>query len=146
MAATTFRADARAALVAILEAQATASPTLLRKVEASRPGSFPELPCAYVSNLTETITWSAGVRTRLIDGAEVTIVDTYREAVHDGLDQLVDLLVDRLNDATQQVGNAIIELSRVADAEVEVQGTERTTYYRAVVLTLGRTAKWEGRS
>lgn len=146
MAATTFRRDVRAALVTILQAQATATPDLLKKVEPSRPGGFGEVPCAYVSNLTETITWTAGTRTRILDGAEITIVDSYREATADGLDQLVDLLVDRFNTNVQAVGNAIIELSRVQDTEVAVEGSERTTMYRAVVLTLGRTAKWEGRS
>lgn len=146
MAATTFRRDVRAALVAILEAQQAASPTLLRKVESSRPGGFNELPIAYVAGLDESITWTAGVRTRVIDGAEVVIVDSYREASHDGLDQLVDLLVDRFNAQTQAIGNAIIELTRVADTEIAVEGSERTTYYRAVVLSLARTAKWEGRN
>lgn len=143
--ATTFRADVRAALVGILQDQSTATPTLLRKVEPSRPSSFPEVPCAYVSNLTETITQTAGTRTRTLDGAEITVVDSYREGVVDTLDQLVDLLVDRFTANVQRVGNAIIEPTRVADAEVAVEGSERTTYYRAVVISLARTAKWEGR-
>lgn len=147
MSATTFRRDVRAALVTILEAQAAASPALLRKVEPTRPGSFPEVPCAYVSNLTETITWTAGVRTRIFDGAQLTIVDSYREATADNLDQLVDLLVDRFSAATSSaIGNAIVEPTRVEDAEISVEGSERTTYYRGVVITLARTAKWEGRS
>lgn len=146
--ATTFRADVRSALVAILQDQQTATPTLLRKVWPSRTGGFTgELPCAYVSNLTETITWTAGTRTRVLDGAEIILVDTYgSEGMIDRLDQLVDKLVDRFNDNVQRVGNAIIELTRVTDTEVEVVSAGATTYYRAVALSLARTAKWEGRS
>lgn len=146
MSATTFRADTRAALVAVLEAEKAASPTLLRQVWAARPGGFAEVPAAYVSNMTEAITWTAGTRTRLMDGAEVTIVDSYREGSSDLLDQLVDKLIDRFSAATTAIANAIIEPTRVADSEVSVEGAERTTYYRAVVISLGRTAKWEGRS
>lgn len=133
-------------LVTILEAQKAATPALLRKVESSRPGGFQELPCAYVSNLTEVITWTAGTRTRVLGGASITIVDSYREASHDGLDQLVDLLVDRFSGQTQAIGNAIIEPTGVEDTEESVEGTERVTYYRAVRIVLSRTAKWEGRS
>lgn len=144
---TTFRRDTRSALVTILEAQSTATPTLLRKVEATRPGSFAEVPCAYISNLTEDVSWTAGVRTRLMSGAEITIVDSYREAAHDGLDQLVDLLLDRFNDAVQQIPNAILEVTRVADVEVAVESsTGNTLYYRGVAITLGKAAKWEGRN
>jgi hypothetical protein len=147
MAATTFRRDVRAALVSILEAQKTATPGLLKRVTPVRDGGlFPEVPCAYVSDLTETITWTAGTRTRAFEGAEVTIVDTYREGSADTLDQLADLLVDRFNDARSVIPNAIVQLSGVRDTEIPVDGPERITYYRGVVLTLRNTAKWEGRS
>src|SRR5262245_9589582 len=101
--ATTFRADTREAILAILIAQQTATPTLLRKVSASRPGGFAELPCAYVASMSETITWDAGTRTRLITGMEVRVADTYREGTHDDLDALIDALVDRFNTEIQHI-------------------------------------------
>lgn len=146
---TTFRADVRAALVTVLEAQQSATPSLLRKVTASRPGGFAELPCAYVSNMSEQITWDSGTRTRTMIGLEVQIVDTYREGANDTLDDLVDALVDRVNTAVQQIPNAILEFTGIRDQdEVAVINptTNTTTYYRGVSLLFGRTSKWEGRS
>jgi hypothetical protein len=147
--ATTFRQDVVAALVVILRAQATATPTLLRKVWTSRPGTYNELPLAYIGPRDETITWDAGTRTRTMDGMTVIVVDNFVSdagQVGDRMDELVDLLVDRFNTQTSAaVPSAIIELVGTTDTEVVVENTPAApTYYRACILTF-RNRKWEGR-
>jgi hypothetical protein len=149
MTATTWRADLVAAHLAILRDQITATPTLLRKAYSSQPGSFGELPLAYIGNRPETLRHDAGTRTRTI-AIEVILVDNYSgDNVQGGdrLDQLVDALVDRYDIITnvQRVGSSIIELTSINDADVEVPGTDRTLHYRGVSLTFGNTAKLEGR-
>lgn len=145
--ATTFRADIVAAIVTILQAQATATPTLLRQVHSSRPGSLPELPAAWVGSRDENITHDSGTRTRSFDGLTVVVADGFSgevEAQGDRLDQLVDALVDRFTEGVSAVPGTILELTAVRDAEVAF-GTEPVTYYRAVEFRLGRTFVKEGR-
>lgn len=151
MTATTWRADLVAALVAILNDQRTATPTLLRKVYASQPGAFNELPVAYVGARPEAITHDASTRTRTIQ-TEVWVVDTYAgDNVQDGdrMDQLVDALVDRFDvpGNVQRVGSSIIELTSVTDTDYPVTNpvTGQVTNYRACVFTFGKNAKLEGR-
>ena len=148
---TTFRADIVAAVIAILEEESAANPTLLRKVYSSRPGSFGETPCAYIGAHSESITHDAGTRTRTFDGLTFTVVDTYRDNTQTGdlLDELVDNLVDRFDLATnvQRVARSILALTSVADADIVVEpgGDRPTVLYRGVVFTLGGTYKPEGR-
>lgn len=143
--ATTFRVDLRAALLAILEEQKTATPNLLRKVEASRPGAFHEVPCAYIGGMSEQVTHTAGTRTRTFAGAEIVLVDAFRENGYATLDELVDKLMDRFTDNRQRIGNAIIGVAGVSDTEIPIVGETATTYYPGAIISLGPTSKWEGR-
>ena len=151
---TTWRVDLRAALVAILEDQSTATPTLLRRVYPNRPASFPETPCAYVSNLPERITHTDQTRTRR-SAPQVMLVDSYRDNQQTGdlLDQLVDLLVERfdLPGNVQRIPNTIIEIVSITDTDIEVTGRredsmDKSVLYRGVLLDFGdSTAIMEGR-
>ena len=143
---TTWRVNLVAALVGILEDQSTATPTLLRKVYSSRPQSFGETPCAYVSNRNERITHDAGTRTRF-SAPEIVLVDSYRDNSQTGdlLDQLVDYLVDRFDTNVTRIGNTIIELVSITDTDVEVVGPDKSLSYRGVILGLGNTTIMEGR-
>jgi hypothetical protein len=140
---TTWRQDAVNAIVAILQDEATANPTLLRKVYSSRPGSFGETPVAYVGPRSESIAHDSGTRTRTFDGLTVTIVDQ----TGDLLDNLVDNLVDRFDlfGNVQRVGSSIIELASVSDVDISVDGPDKSILYRGVVFSFGRTFKMEGR-
>lgn len=152
--ATSWLSDLVAAHVAILQDQATATPTWLRKVYSSQPGSFSELPCAYVGSRNEQIVHDAGTRTRTI-ALDVYVVDNYagdNVQGNDRLDDLQDALVDRYDLAAnvQRVGSSIIELTAIADIDLPVSitrpdGTAQTTFYRARVFSFGKSAKWEGR-
>lgn len=144
---TTWRVDLRAALVGILEDQSTATPTLLRKVHPNRPGSFGELPCAYVSNLPERITYDAQTRTRR-SAPQVIVVDAYRDnqQTGDSLDQLVDFLVERFTTDVQRIPNTIIELVSINDIDVESAGPDKSITYRGVLFDFSdRTFIMEGR-
>lgn len=145
MAATTFRTDVRAILVTILGEQQTATPTLLRKVSATRP-NLSELPAAWVSGLSEEVVTDQGTRTRTMT-PEITIADNFREGGDTDFDTLIDLMVDRFTDAWSRLGGSAIIGSAISirDAELEIVGTDVTTYRRAVILTLPGTIKREGR-
>lgn len=145
---TTWRVDLRAALVAVLEEQSVATPTLLRKVYPARPEAFNELPSAYVT-LPERLTHDAGTRTRFA-APDITIVDGYRDNNQTvaQFDQLVDLLVDRfdLTGNVQRVAGSIIELASVTETDVQMVGPEKTVTYSGVILSFGeQTHIMEGR-
>lgn len=150
MTATTFRSDVTTAVVAVLNAQKTATPTQLRAVHPARPGSFPETPCAYIGSKDEVITHDSGTRTRRMVGLTVVVVDTLADPTEtsDRLDALVDLLVDRFTDAYAQIGNgnSILQMSNVADTEVETTGPDNVAVYRACVLSFADTFRMEGRT
>jgi len=147
---TTFRSDTVAGVLTILNAQITATPTQLRKAYSSRPGSFPETPCAYIGGRDETITYTAGTRARTMTGLTVTVVDVFADATETGdrLDDLVDLLVDRFTAAHSAItsGQSILQLSTVTDTEVELTGPTGAGIYRGVVLGFGETFIREGRT
>ena len=152
--ATTFCVDSVAALVVILEAQKTATPTLLRKVWDAQPGAFNELPAAFVDAGEETITHDAGTRTRTMSGLSFTVVDNYTtESGPDRLNQLRDALVDRFDlnvEAINAAGNAILELTRIVPRDVTLSGQApngepRLTVYRGLDFIFGNTAIKEGR-
>lgn len=147
---TTFRSDVTAGVVAILQAQQAATPDKLRAVYSSRPGSFPELPAAYIGNADERITYSGQLRTRTMVGMTAVLVDVYADSIESGdrLDVLVDLLVERFTAAYAQVsgGGSILALSSVSDAEVEVSGVNGPILYRGVILGFGESFITEGRT
>lgn len=138
--ATTFRSDIVAAIRTVLLAQQTATPTLLRAVYNSRPGSFPETPCVYIAGRNERIRYGGQLRTREFIGLEAVIVDTLLDAsaTADRMDDLVDLLVDRFTDAYAAVagGGSLLQLTSVTDADV-VLGGENAVTYRGAVLGFG---------
>lgn len=146
----TFRSDIVAGVLAVLTAQKAATPTQLRAVYSSRPGSFPETPAAYIAARDERITYSGQLRTRTMVGLSVVLVDVYADNVETGdrLDDLVDLLVARFTAAYAQVsgGGNILALSSVSDTEVESSGVNGPILYRGAVLGFGETFITEGRT
>lgn len=146
---TTFRSDVVAATLAVLTAQKASTPTALRAVSSSRPGSFPELPAAYIAGRDERITYSGQLRTRTMIGLSVVLVDVYADNTESGdrLDDLVDLLVDRFTAAYAQVsgGGSILALSSVSDTEVELSGVNGPILYRGALLGFGESFITEGR-
>lgn len=147
---TTFRTAVVAAIVGVLEAQRVATPTQLRKVYTGRPGSYSEVPCAYIGERSETITHGGQMRTRTMTGLTVTIVDTMTDAseTEDRLDLLVDLLVDRFTAAYAAVagGGSIVQLQSVSDVDVPITGDTGTAVYRGCVLSFADTFITEGRT
>jgi len=148
---TTARVDLTGAVVTVLQAQQTATPTLLRAVYVARPGSFPELPAAYVGNADERITYSSGTRTRTFTGLSAVIVDAFSDAMESGtrMDVLVDLLVDRFTAAYATVagGSSILQLTGVRDTEVTVEAAGGVAaIYRGAILDFGETFISEGRT
>src|SRR4029077_13283918 len=128
---TTWRADVSDAIVAILNDQVAATPSLLKKAYPSRPGSFGELPAAYISARAESLTHDAGTRTRTFDGLSFTIVDSYSDNIQSGdrMDTLVDNLVDRFDLVAnvQRIGSSIIEITSIVDVDVDLVRPDGTT-------------------
>lgn len=150
MAATTFRSDVVAAILVVLNAQKAATPTQLRMVYTTRPGSFPETPCAYIGSRDETIRHGGQLRTRTMTGMNVVLVDAFADGSEAGdrMDDLVDLLVDRFTDAYAGVagGGSIIQMTSVSDTEIALTGDAGATIYRGCVLGFGETFITEGRT
>lgn len=147
---TTFRSALVSGLITILEAQITATPTLLRKAYRSFPGGFTETPAAFIGPRNETIAHTSGTRRRTFPGLSVTVVDVYRpETEEDNLDQLVDALVDRFtaNPSAISAADSILEMSGVEDGELTIGGEGMPSVtYRTVTLTFANTFITEGRS
>lgn len=146
--ASTFRVDMRAAMLVILEAQKAATPTLLRKTAASKPGKFAELPLAYIGTASESITYDSGTRTRTLIPT-VQLVDAYTSSdqTADRLDELADALVDRFTAAIQAIPNTILQLTSITPNEIESVDLKagQSTWYPGLILTFDRTAIREGR-
>jgi hypothetical protein len=147
---TTFRSDIVAAVFGVLQAQKTATPSQLRAVYTARPGSFPETPCAYIGERSETITHGSQLRTRTMTGLTVVLVDRLVDAseTEDRFDDLVDLLVERFTAAYAAVagGGSILQMTAAADTEVVLAGDAGSSVYRGCVLSFGDTFVTEGRT
>jgi hypothetical protein len=141
--ATTFRSDVVAAIRTVLLAQQTADPTSLRAVYNSRPGSFPETPCAYIGNRDETIRYGGQLRTRTFNGLTVVLVDRLVDASETGdrMDDLVDALIERFTAAYAAVpgGGSLLQLTSVSDADITLvaDGTAANVNYRGAILGFG---------
>lgn len=144
---TTARADAVAHLRTVLLARQAASPSLLRKVYNARPGSFGEVPCAYIGPRDETISIDSQTKTRQFSGLTVVVVDTLQDASEeaDRMDVLVDLLVGDFMAARNLAGGGgRLYLGSVADADVTTQGPTASTTYRGAVLGFAPSNVLEG--
>ena len=146
----TFRADTVAALLAVLNAYKAANPTKLKHLYTARPGSFPELPCAYIGNRNESITHDSGTRTRSL-GPTVVLVDAFTDYAEqtDRMDVLVDGLVEWFTANPRIIGTGagtVLQMDGATDTEIELAGATGPVFYRACVLTFGQTEAQEGRN
>lgn len=146
---TTWAVDLGAALTAIWQDQATATPAQLRKVYRSQPGSIGETPCAYIGNVSETVIHDAGTRTRTT-GVDVVLVDTYSGdnlQTSDRVDVLTDLITDRFDLVTnvQRVGSSIINYTGYRDTDIVLAKPDGSSVtYRGRIFSY-QAAKLEGR-
>ncbi len=120
-----FRADVTTALVTVAQTYATANPSLLRKVERARPGSFAETPIAFVGTRNETQVlpggdiWQRTIRPVLYVVEKAT--DNIETA--EKLDALADALLAVYVAAYHQVsGSTLLTPIGVEDIELEVGG------------------------
>lgn len=145
--ATTKRADVTAGLLSVLTTFKNANPTLLHAVYPSRPGSFPETPCAFVGVRDETIAHDSGTRRRTF-AATVVLVDVLidNEQTGDRLDVLVDGLVDAFTAAPAVIEATMLQQTGVTDGELDLTGPTTVVHYRAVTLTFGEIIFQEGRN
>lgn len=144
---TTARSDVVAHIRSVLLTRKAASPTLLRKVYNSRPGGFPETPCAYIGPRDEGIEYTGQVRNRTFSGLSAVIVDTLVDASEeaDRMDDLIDLLVSDFT-ANRNIagGGGRLMLSGVSDTDITLQGPNGTATYRGAVLAFALANVQEG--
>jgi hypothetical protein len=145
---TTWATDLTAAIVAIWQDQATATPDGVRKVYRSQPGSFGETPCAYIGDRAETVTHDAGTRTRL-STVTMVLVDTYRDNLQtsDLMDVTADYITDRFDVTTnvQRIGSSIINYDGYRDQDITFTRPDGTTVsYRGRLFSYSA-SKMEGR-
>lgn len=93
-----FRSNAVAGLLTTLRAFRTANPTLLRGIASAQPKAYANLslPGAYVDGRAETLTFAHNIRTRVLAGLSVVVVDAVpdNEEGEARMDALVDGLLD----------------------------------------------------
>lgn len=145
MPTTTFRQDAVAGLMTVLNAYKTTNPTLLRGVYSARPGgpAF-EKPCAYVGGRDETQVHTDATRTRTLTGLQVIVLDTFPDNAQtaDRMDVLVDGLTDAFTAAPHALGgNSVVSVTSIADTEVQMG----EAIYRGAIFTFGTAVAQEGR-
>lgn len=136
----------RNALYTLLTDQATATPTLLRKVYRFRPGGLAEKPAAWVGDLNEDLVYDMGTRARTIL-AEIFVADNFPSDLvtsADDFDALRDALIERFTSNSAVIPVTVLELLNVTDGDLSLQGAERVTVYRGMTLT-ARLRIWEGR-
>lgn len=95
---TGFRQAIQTGVAGLVATFSAANNTIIRSVRTVRPRSFTtsELPCFYIGDLNETITHSAGVRTRQVTGFSAYLVDDLGEQIesNDRFNFAVDALTD----------------------------------------------------
>lgn len=141
-----FRADAVAGVMALLQTFMASNPTLLKSVSAARPKSAAtmSLPGVFIGDRSESSVQGQEIRTRTLDGLVVVAVDKTPDNVQamNRLDILVDALEDLFTSGYHAIsGYSILELTAVAD----VSFTETGGTYQAVEFSLGNTFLTEGR-
>lgn len=122
---TGFRQALQSGLAAVVQAFATANPTIIRAVKTVRPPSFEtgELPLFYIGDMTETIATSQGVRSRKFDGFSGFLVDHLggdpyysNDRMNFAADVLADLFTFNVHAAS---GRSIFQHVGTRDAEFD---------------------------
>lgn len=139
-----WRATIRTALYDFLETYKVANPTILRQVHRTRPGSFRELPCAFIGEVGLTFLHAGQVR-QTGGAAEVVFVANVADNTEakDKLDAAVDAITEALTDDPHVLGaNTVCEPMAISDDAFDQGGV----IYTAVTLTVGRITIVEGRT
>lgn len=128
---TTFRQDVNTGVgTTILQAFATANPTLLRKVLTERPQTLSgELPLAWIDQMDESITHANGVRQRQMDGLVVNIADIAPapEEFSDRANFVVDALLDWMTANYHSASaTSIVEPVSVSERDFDEGGVHYT--------------------
>lgn len=123
----TFRVDLVAHLNTVVGAYITSNPTILHRYWRRRPGSFAEVPLAFMDDIEEETTvqdngtWQRNLSTGIV------IVDTFGDNEQTGsrldiaLDGLLSYLVRQLN---THVGGGIMTVGGTSDFDIQQSGTE----------------------
>lgn len=139
-----WRATTRQTLFDFLDTYKTANPTVLRQVHKTRPGSFRELPCAFIGEVGLTFLHAGQVR-QTGGAAELVFVAGLADNTEakDKLDAVVDAITEALTDDPHVLGaNTVCEPMSISDDAIEQGGV----VYTAVTLTVGRITIVEGRT
>lgn len=122
---TGFRQALQSGLASVVQAFATANPTIIRAVKTVRPPSFAtgELPLFYIGDMSETISTSQGVRSRQFDGFSGFLVDDLsgdpfysNDRMNFAADVLADLFSANVHAAS---GRSVFTHVGTRDAEFE---------------------------
>lgn len=145
---TGFRQALQAGILSLVQAFATANPTIIRSVKSVRPESFSgtaALPVFFLGNMSETLIHAQGTRSRQFDGFSGFLVDQLG-TVGDSNDRMnfaADVLADlfTLNPHAAS-GRSIAQHQTTIDTEIEADGTR----YPALEFGFGPTEVLEGRT
>lgn len=145
---TGFRQAIQYGLSAVVQAFATANPTIIRSVRTVRPPSFAgstSLPVFYFGDMNESLTHTSGLRTRTFSGFSCYLVDQLGtiEDSNNRMNFAADVLADLFTLNYHAVsGASILQHTGTNDYE-ETEGTIR---YPALEFTFAQTEVLEGRT
>lgn len=144
---TGFRQALQSGIAALVQAFATANPTIIRSVRTVRPQNFTtaSLPCFYLGGMSETVLTANGIRTRTFSGFSAYLVDVLgtnydsNDRMNFAADVLADLFTLNVHAAS---GASIFQHVATLDAEEDVGGV----IYPALEFQFAETKVAEGRN
>lgn len=143
--ATTFRANTRTGLYALLTGFQTANPTLLHHAYSRRPATFPDKISGYVGSMPESIVHTGTTIRQRTMAPTIVLVARLSEVVSeqaDAMDVLVDAFLDYCSARPHAISNQTVTVpTSIEDVEIDAEGT----FYPAAVFTFGGTIAQEGR-
>jgi hypothetical protein len=146
---TGFRQAIQYGISAVVQAFATANPTIIRSVRTFRPPSFAgstSLPVFYIGDMNEALTHTQGLRTRMFSGFSCFLVDQLgtiddsNNRMNFAADVLADLFTLNYHGAS---GNSILQHTGTNDYEVT---DEKGVVYPGLEFTFAQTEVLEGRT
>ena len=144
---TGFRQATHDGIVTLVQAFATANPTIIRKVTSTRPRSLlsSELPVFWVGDLSETISTGQGIRTRVLTGFSCFLADRLGEQIEsdDRMAFVIDALTDLFTDNYHAIsGRSNLQHIGTSDLEFDENGSR----FVGAEFLFGQSSVAEGRT
>jgi hypothetical protein len=146
---TGFRQALQSGVSSIVTTFAAANPTIIRSIRTVRPLNFAnvELPCFFIGDMSESITHSQGIRTRMFDGFSGFLVDAPGsvDESNDRMNFAADVLTD-LFTANPHAASGRSIFQHVATLDTQEQDANGANTYPALEFRFAEAVVAEGRT